>query len=110
MRRLVMGVVFGAGLMMMASGAFSTPRLGDLGVPPLADQGLIALPSQVADGRQQLTVIDPTLRTVAIYHINTANGEMTLRSVRNINWDLHMSQYNGVSPLPQQIRSMLDER
>ena len=111
MRRMAIGVIMVAGVVMLARGALSIPEpvFANHGTSPLADQGLIALTSSLEDGREQLTVVDPKLRAVAVYHINPANGALTLRSVRNIHWDLQMSQFNGVSPLPQQIRSMLEQ-
>jgi hypothetical protein len=111
MRRTAIGVVMIAGVVMLARGAFPTPEPVFASHAPfqLADQSLIALSSSLEDGRQQLTVVDPKLRAVAVYHINPASGALTLRSVRNIHWDLQMSQFNGVSPLPQQIRSMLEQ-
>ena len=111
MRQMAIGVLMVAGVVMLARGAFSTPEpvFANHVASPLADQGLIALTSMLDGGREQLTVIDPKLRSVAVYHINPANGALTLRSVRNIHWDLQMSQFNGVNPLPQQIRSMLEQ-
>ena len=111
MQRLVIGILIVAGMVVWARGALSTPEsvFAQHGVLPPAEQGLIALTSRLDDGREQLTVVDPKLRAVAVYHINSANGALTLRSVRNIHWDLRMSQFNGVSPLPQQIRSMLEQ-
>ncbi|MDH3717459.1 MAG: hypothetical protein OES79_05000 [Planctomycetota bacterium] len=111
MRRMAIGVVMVAGVVMLARGVFPTPEpvFASHAASQLADQSLITLSSSLEDGRQQLTVVDPKLRAVAVYHINPANGVLTLRSVRNIHWDLQMSQFNGVSPLPQQIRSMLEQ-
>ncbi|NIP70287.1 MAG: hypothetical protein GTO04_14230 [Planctomycetales bacterium] len=108
---MAIGVVVAAGVVMLVRGAFPTPPpvFASHAASALADPSLIAVSSSLEDGRQQLTVVDPKLRAVAVYHINPANGALTLQSVRNIHWDLQMSQFNGVSPLPQQIRSMLEQ-
>lgn len=54
-----------------------------------------------------MIVLDPRTRVVSVYHVSP-KGELALRSVRNIDADLRLSEYNGVSPLPHEIRSMLD--
>jgi hypothetical protein len=71
---------------------------------------LVTIASPVADNRQQLTVIDPLARVMSVYHIDVTSGAITLKSVRNIHWDLQMSEFNGVSPLPREIRALLEQR
>jgi hypothetical protein len=53
------------------------------------------------------TVFDPRQRVMAIYHEDRASGELTLKSVRNVSWDLQMIEFNSGKPLPQDIRSGL---
>jgi hypothetical protein len=61
-----------------------------------------------AEGQPQLvTVIDPRQRVLAVYHVDRASGQITPKSVRNITWDLQMTEYNSGDPLPQDIRSGL---
>ncbi|MFV1968839.1 MAG: hypothetical protein ACC628_25760 [Pirellulaceae bacterium] len=72
--------------------------------------GLIALSSDVSDGRQQITIIDPASRVMSVYHIEHSNGTITLKSVRNIRSDLLMDEYNTNSPLPREIRAILKQR
>ena len=57
---------------------------------------------------QLLLVVDPRLRVASVYHIETATGVIALRSVRQIHWDLQLAEYNGVNPVPREIRLMLD--
>ena len=47
---------------------------------------------------------------MAVYHIDTTTGEIVLKSVRNIHYDLKMIEFNGTSPLPREIRSLLEQR
>jgi hypothetical protein len=54
-----------------------------------------------------LTIVDPQLRTIGVYHINRESGEIHLKSVRNFSADLQIDQYNSNSPLPQEIREGL---
>ena len=69
---------------------------------------LVTMSTAAGEGLQQLTVIDPRTRVVSIYHVDTATGEISLKSVRNITWDLQMMEFNAASPLPREVRSMLE--
>ena len=72
--------------------------------------GLVTLSAAVGDKIQQLTVIDPDLRVLSVYHIELTTGEVSLKSVRNIHWDLQMTEFNGKSPLPREIRTLLEQK
>ena len=75
-----------------------------------ADENLIAFSVQDGEGNQQVTLIDPVSRAMSVYHIDTATGEVTLKSVRRFHWDLQMEEFNGTSPLPRDIRSLIERR
>jgi hypothetical protein len=72
--------------------------------------GLIALSMPSGAERQVVTVIDPRQRSMSVYHVELATGEITLKSVRNIQWDLQMMDFNGTNPLPKEIRAVLDSK
>jgi hypothetical protein len=78
---------------------------------PPADQ-LIALPYEAADGKQQVTIVDPRTRVIAVYQVDKVNGSLALRSVRNVHWDLLMEEYNTShgSPTPREIRALAEQR
>ena len=78
---------------------------------PPADQ-LIALPFEGADGKQQVTIVDPRTRVIAVYQVDKVNGSLALRSVRNVHWDLLMEEYNTShgSPTPRDIRALAEQR
>ncbi|MCA9120737.1 MAG: hypothetical protein H6822_32645 [Planctomycetaceae bacterium] len=79
--------------------------------PAVRPQGeLIALNSDVEEGRQQVVVIDPKSRVMSVYHIDHASGVISLKSVRNFYADLLMDEFNTESPLPKEIRAILDQR
>lgn len=79
--------------------------------PAIRPQGnLIALNSDVEEGRQQIVVIDAKSRVMSVYHIDHATGVISLKSVRNIHADLLMDEFNTESPLPKEIRAILDQR
>jgi hypothetical protein len=71
---------------------------------------LIALPMQIDNTRQQLTVIDPRTHVMSVYHLDLTTGSVTLKSVRNISWDLQLDEFNGIKPLPREIRAQMQTR
>jgi hypothetical protein len=115
MRTAVLGVLVLAGLLVaalvLASGGSESfaQRPGSFR-PAHADDGLIALSTVVDDQYQQVTLIDPEQRVMSVYHVKLATGSVKLQCVRNFHWDLQMLQHNGESPLPQEIRSLLEPR
>jgi hypothetical protein len=70
---------------------------------------LIALTHTAAGNRQQVTIIDPVKRVMAVYHIEPEEGTIELKSERKIQWDLEMIQFNGTTPLPADIRKLLEQ-
>lgn len=78
--------------------------------PAHGSPALITIPIS-GDGKGQLlSVVDPQHRTLAVYHIDATTGEITLRCVRNLTWDLQMMEFNAKAPLPGDIRSLLEQR
>jgi hypothetical protein len=115
MKTAMFGALVGAGLVMAAVGA--TPDRSEALGQRLRPSGsakpegeLIALSAIVEDKYQQLTVIDPKTRAMSVYHVQLASGDIELRCVRNIHWDLQMDYYNGNGLLPPEIRSALELR
>ena len=112
MKNVVLGVLVGLGLVAAFVGSevpapevFGQSAVGGVGTA----QNLIALVTNL-DDREQLTLIDPSTRVMGIYHIDRASGRVELKSVRDFGWDLQMLEFNGVSPLPGEIRALLEQR
>ncbi|MFM7137454.1 MAG: hypothetical protein ACKO1M_10360 [Planctomycetota bacterium] len=63
--------------------------------------------SRLDDTRRLLVVIDEVGRHAAIYHIDAASGTLTLRSTRDISWDLSVGDFNAQEPRPGAIQRML---
>lgn len=118
MKRAILGTLVGVGLVMAAAamgeprGEFNAQRGAPVTSAPMASAGteLIVVPATVGDRVQMLTVVDPRQRVVSVYHIETATGKIALKSVRNIQWDLQINDLNNENPLPQQIRSLLEQK
>ena len=71
---------------------------------------LIAFSMPAGEGHQQITLIDPKLRVMSVYHIELATGEIALKSVRRFHWDLQIETFNGANPSPRDIRALLEQR
>ena len=117
MRVAVWGVLVGTALTILIVRAClqRTPALAQGPSPRHAERfvpsgELIALTCDADEGRQQVTVIDPKTRVMAVFHIERSTGKITLKSVRNVHWDLLMEEFNGTSPSPGEIRALLEQR
>jgi len=75
---------------------------------PQAAPGLMAFTTPAGEGRQMLVIVAPEQQVVSVYHVDVASGEIALRSVRNIQGDLAMDDFNGVRPTPGEIRQKLE--
>jgi hypothetical protein len=117
MKRAVLGALLSVGLVMAAVAAAEqrgeTPGQRAMPMAPApavaAGTELIVVPTPLADKGQMLTVVDPRQRVISVYHIDLA-GKITLKGVRNIQYDLQMLYLNNDNPLPQEIRSLLEQR
>lgn len=113
MRKTCLGILVGA-ILVTAVGILHNALFAQsptVRTPHISPTGeMIALSQDLGEGRQQVTVIDPKARVMAVYRIETASGEISLMSVRNIHWDLQMEEFNGKNPSPRDIRSLLEQR
>jgi hypothetical protein len=113
MRKAVVGALALATLALTALAVAVGPSVGFAQRPVATPSGggeLLTLATPAGEHHQQVTVIDPATRTMAVYHIDTVSGEIVLKSVRNIHYDLKMMEFNGASPLPGEIRAILEQR
>jgi hypothetical protein len=117
MKLAVLGSLVGIGLVTAAVGVaqqrgegYSQRTAPAMSAVAAGNSEMVVLPTLVGDKSQVLTVVDPRQRVLGVYHIDLATGVITLKSVRNIQWDLQMSDFNNEKPHPQEIRSMLEPR
>lgn len=109
MKRLVLGAAMGAMLVGVGvwcglgatAGAQSRPE-----ARPAAGSPLVTLSLAGADKIPRLAVVDPGERRLAVYEI-AENGQITLKSVRNLTWDMSLEQFNVGAPTPDEIRALL---
>jgi hypothetical protein len=126
MKRAILGLMVGIGVVALAVGVLGRrqevmaqhPYGQSAYVPPAAQPTppavsggeLIAVPSPMGEKGQLLTVIDPRQQAMGVYWIEAGSGKITLRSVRNLRYDLMMMDFNGDNPLPREIRAQLEQR
>lgn len=72
-----------------------------------AAAGLWISDSALDDGRRLLVVVDPATRHAAVYHLDVASGSLTLKSARDLTWDLSLDEFNAQEPRPAALRKML---
>jgi hypothetical protein len=113
MKRAMLGALV-TGLVMVAAGAVGYPQVVSAQRAPVGESagesGLVALSGPANEQSQMVTVLDARNRAMAVYRVDAASGKIKLLSVRNIHWDLQMLQLNSENPLPQEIRSLLEQK
>ncbi len=115
MRSTVLGIALVAGLVALAMGAMPAhsqvaPQEGIPGQVANPDNQMIVVSSVVEDRYRQVVVVDPRRYTFAVYHVELSTGNVELKCVRNITWDLQITCFNGKKPLPSEIQSILEHR
>ncbi|MGQ9607153.1 MAG: hypothetical protein ACUVTW_13200 [Thermogutta sp.] len=75
-------------------------------VPERPSQGMVALACQ-GDKYQQIVVLDTAAGVLAVYHVDLISGRIGLKSVRNIQFDMGMLEYNVDRPSPRELESLL---
>lgn len=116
MRVAALTVLIGSGLLIAVLGAsLRHTDANERAVKPrdidlMSSGGMIALSAECGESHNQVTVIDTKTQVMSVYHVERLTGKISLRSVRNIQWDLKMEEFNGDDPLPQEIRELLGRR
>jgi hypothetical protein len=113
MAKTLMWLGFGAILALAAWRAPATAQSSSAyGVDPAAfgaGGGQLITHFDQGDGRiTSLTIIDSQARVIAVYHLVRDTGEIQLKSVRPIRWDLAMKDYNTGGLLPEEIRKGIE--
>ena len=105
-----------AGVFVVIAGLIASAENGEAQVNTAAVQqpaglndGLIAFSETVDQRYQQVTVIDPRSRTMCVYHIGLSSGQIALKSVRKIQWDLRMTDFNGTKPLAGEMKALSEQ-
>jgi hypothetical protein len=117
MKRSILGVLVGVGLVTVAVAVAEQrgENFSQRAAPvPAAAAGseMIVVPLSMGDKGQgqMLAVVDPRQQVLSVYHIDLLTGKIALKSVRKIQWDLQITDFNTENPLPQEIRSKFEQR
>jgi hypothetical protein len=100
--------------MCVLEGASSNPpnvyaqRFGDSDPSGPQQGNLVAIAGAVVEQQQMLLVMDPQRQTIASYQVDAHTGQIALRSVRDLRWDLQMDYFNGTEPSPEKIQALLE--
>jgi len=104
------GILVVAALILLAASAYFRPEAkADVpGASKATGGDLITVQTDLPDGRQQITVISPSQHVMSVYHIDATTGGISLKSVRNIRWDMLLDEFNGTHPSPREIHALLN--
>jgi hypothetical protein len=58
----------------------------------------------LSNGNQQVAMVDNTKATMAVYHIDSTTGDIQLKSVRKLDADFLLEEFNLSEPTPSTIR------
>jgi hypothetical protein len=58
----------------------------------------------LSNGFQQVAIFENTKQTLAVYHINPTYGDIQLKSVRRMDADFALQEFNLSEPTPSTIR------
>ncbi|MBM3966352.1 MAG: hypothetical protein FJ308_15000 [Planctomycetes bacterium] len=58
----------------------------------------------LSNGAQQVVLIDPSKMTLVVYHVDPTKGDVQLKSVRKIDADFSLEEFNLSEPTPSTIR------
>ena len=95
---------------LLAGGVLAAQRAGRPVPTEAGDRSaaLWTLATPLDDGRQMLLLVDQQNRALAIYHVDPATGTLTLKSTRDIRWDLMVEDFNCQEPRPAALRKMME--
>jgi len=60
--------------------------------------------SVLSNGIQQIAIYDQPKQTMAVYHIDPSTGDIQLKSVRRLDADFALQEFNLSEPTPSTIR------
>ena len=105
-RGLAVAAVIAAGWLWLTGGQTAAQRPA----PPesAAPGGLWISASPLDESRRLLLVIDPQFKNAAVYHVEAATGTLTLKSTRDISYDLMVGDFNAQAPKPADLKKMLE--
>jgi hypothetical protein len=88
-----------------ASPVTQHPMNGAIAPAQVATAGNSMMASVIlANGFQQIVVVDHGKTTMAVYHVDPTRGDILLKSVRRMDADFALEEFNLSEPTPSTIR------
>ena len=88
-----------------ASGHPLTNTVNSIMSAAVASAGTSMMASTVlSNGFQQIAIYDQPKQTMAVYHIDPNSGDIQLKSVRRLDADFALQEFNLSEPTPSTIR------
>ncbi|XZE46309.1 hypothetical protein SH467x_001589 [Pirellulaceae bacterium SH467] len=86
--------------------AASTPlSISAIAPAHAASAGSTVMASAIlSNGFQQVVLFDQTKSTIAVYHVDPSSGDIQLKSVRKVDADFALQEFNLSEPTPSTIR------
>jgi len=107
---IVVGLI-GAGWGVFAGRTENPSVHANQAVPQIsAATGLITHVQELEGRHTRVVVIDPQRSVMGVYDIGREDGEIQLRSIRNLNADLQMLEFNSASPSPADIQKSIQRQ
>lgn len=100
---------FAWGVTVAAAAMLAANALTATGQRPAAASGgpLVVSTGPLPDARQMVVVVDPGSRHAAVYMVDH-EGMLTLKSARDLTWDLMVGEFNAQEPKPGAMRKLLE--
>lgn len=113
MRQWIVVIGFTLGFLLLAGIGLewrSTVWAASQASPGIGGDGLITHVDKLDGNVLRVVVVDPVRRVMGAYDISRESGEIQLKSVRDINADLQMLEFNSAAPSPSEIQGTLQRK
>lgn len=84
-------------------GALGAPQI--VGTSSVASAGTTIMSACIlSNGNQQITLFDQSKLTLVVYHVDSATSDIKLKSVRRVDADFQLEEFNLSEPTPSTVR------
>lgn len=76
-----------------------------VGTSSVASSGTMIMSACIlSNGNQQITLFDQSRLTLVVYHVDSATSDIKLKSVRRVDADFQLEEFNLSEPTPSTVR------
>lgn len=73
-------------------------------------ENTVVMTVPLGDAGQRVIVFDKDRFTLAVYEVDMLGGRIALRSVRQVQWDLALEEFNSLPPKPAEVQAMMGNK